>query len=61
MSDNSVLRRTFSLKWEEVTRESCIVISFMVKSYSNELHGLYSSPNIRVIKSRRMRWAGHIA
>jgi hypothetical protein len=29
---------------------------------NNELHSLYSSPNIlRVIKSRRMRWAGHVA
>jgi hypothetical protein len=32
------------------------------KLYNNELHGLYSSLNIvRVIKSRRMRWAGHVA
>jgi hypothetical protein len=30
--------------------------------HNDELHGLYSSPNIiRVIKSRRMRWAGHVA
>jgi hypothetical protein len=32
------------------------------KKYNVELHGLYSSPNfVRVIKSRRMRWAGHVA
>jgi hypothetical protein len=32
------------------------------KLYNEELHGLYSSPGIvRVIKSRRMRWAGHVA
>jgi hypothetical protein len=31
------------------------------KLHNDELHGLYSSPNIvRVIKSRRMRWAGHV-
>jgi hypothetical protein len=30
--------------------------------HNDELHNLYSSPNIvRVIKSRRMRWAGHVA
>jgi hypothetical protein len=30
--------------------------------YNNEFHSLYSSPNIvRVIKSRRMRWAGNVA
>jgi hypothetical protein len=30
--------------------------------HNDELHSLYSSPNIvRVIKSRRMRWAGHVA
>ena len=34
----------------------------MEKAHSEELHSLYSSPNIiRVIKSRRLRWAGHIA
>jgi hypothetical protein len=32
------------------------------KSYNDEIHSLYSSPNIvRVIKSRWMRWAGHVA
>jgi hypothetical protein len=32
------------------------------KSHNNELHNLYSSPDIvRVIKSRRLRWAVHVA
>jgi len=32
------------------------------KLHNDELHSLYSSPNIvRVIKSRRMKWAGHVA
>jgi hypothetical protein len=32
------------------------------KLHNDELHSLYSSPNIvKVIKSRRMRWAGHVA
>jgi hypothetical protein len=32
------------------------------KLHNNELHDLYSSPSIiRIIKSRRMRWAGHVA
>jgi hypothetical protein len=32
------------------------------KLHNDELHNLYSSPNIvRTIKSRRMRWAGHVA
>jgi hypothetical protein len=34
----------------------------MTKLHNDEIHGLYSSPNIvRVIKSRRMRWAEHVA
>jgi hypothetical protein len=34
----------------------------LIIKWSDELHGLYSSPNIvRVIKSRRMRWARHVA
>jgi hypothetical protein len=31
------------------------------KLHDEELHGLYSSPNIRIIKSKRMRRAGHVA
>jgi hypothetical protein len=32
------------------------------KLHNDELHSLYSSPNIvRVVKSRRMRWVGHVA
>jgi hypothetical protein len=32
------------------------------KLHNEELHGLYSSPSIvRVIKAKRMRWAGHVA
>jgi hypothetical protein len=49
-----VLRRIFGPKREEDKSWR--------KSYNDELHSLYSSPNIvRVIKSRRMRWAGHVA
>jgi hypothetical protein len=31
------------------------------KLHNDEFHNLYSSPNVRVIKSRRMRWTGHVA
>jgi hypothetical protein len=53
--ENRVLRRIFEPKWDEVTGECR-------KLHNEELHNLYSSPNIiRQIKSRRMRWAGHVA
>jgi hypothetical protein len=52
--ENRVLRRKFGPKRDEVTGEC--------RKLHNQLHDLYSSPNIvRVIKSRRMRWAGHVA
>jgi hypothetical protein len=52
--ENRVLRRIFGHKGDEVTREWRTL-------HSVELHNLYSSPDIRQIKSRRMRWAGHVA
>jgi hypothetical protein len=52
--EKRVLRRIFGPKWEED--------GWLRKLNNDELHSLYSSPNIvRVIKSRRMRWAGHVA
>jgi hypothetical protein len=55
MFENRVLKRIFEPKMDEVTGK-------WRKLDSRELHDLYSSPNIiRQIKSRRMRWAGHVA
>jgi hypothetical protein len=53
--ENRVLRRVFGPKRDEVTGE-------WRKLHNEELNNLYSSPSIaRVFKSRRMRWAGHVA
>jgi hypothetical protein len=52
--ENRVLRKIFGPKREED--------GSWRKLHNDELHDLYSSPNIvMVIKSRRMRWAGHVA
>jgi hypothetical protein len=54
MFENRVLRRVFGPKRDEVTEE-------WRKLHSWDLHNLYSSPAIiRQIKSRRIRWAGHV-
>jgi hypothetical protein len=53
--ENRVLRVIFGRKRDEVTGE-------WRRLHNEKLNDLYSSPNIiRVIKSRRMRWAGHVA
>ncbi|KAJ4446283.1 hypothetical protein ANN_12978 [Periplaneta americana] len=53
--ENKVLRKIFGAKRDEVTGE-------WRKLHNAELHALYSSPDIiRSIKSRRLRWAGHVA
>ena len=54
MFENRVLRRIFGPKRDGVKEE-------WRKLHNEELNELYSSPNIvRVIKSRRMRWAGYV-
>jgi hypothetical protein len=53
--ENKVLRRIFGPRRDEVTGD-------WRKLHNEEINVLYCSPNIvRVIKSRRMRWAGHVA
>ena len=54
MFDNMVLRRIFGPKRDEVTSEC--------RKLHNEINDPYASPTIvRVIKLRRLRWAGHVA
>jgi hypothetical protein len=53
--ENRMLRRIFGTKRDEVTGE-------WRKLHKEELNGLFSLPNIvRVIKSRRLKWTGHVA
>ena len=55
MFENRVLRNTFGPTEYKVT-------GAWRRLHNEELYALYSTPNIiRVIKSRRMRWAGHVA
>ena len=55
MFENMVLRRIFGPRRDKVTGE-------WRRLHNEELNDLYSSPSIfRVIKSRRMRWTGHVA
>ena len=55
MFENMVLRRIFGLRRDEVTRE-------WRKLHNEDLNDLYPSPNnVRVIKSRRTIWSGHVA
>jgi hypothetical protein len=55
MFENRVLRRIFGPKREEVA-------GGWRRLHNEELHNLYDSPSIiRLIKLRRIRWAGHVA
>jgi hypothetical protein len=52
--EKRVLRRIFGPKRDEVTGE-------WKKLHNDDLHDLYSSPSIRIIKARRMRWVVCVA
>ena len=52
--EDRIMRRTFGPKRDEIGEWR--------RLHNEELHSLYRSPNmVRVIKSRRLRWAGHVA
>ena len=53
--ENKVLRKIYGPKRDEMTGE-------WRRLHNEELHGLYDSPDVvRIMKSRRLRWAGHVA
>jgi hypothetical protein len=52
--ENKLLRRIFGPRRDEVTGE-------WVTLHNEELNDLYASSNIRIIQSRKIRWAGHVA
>ena len=55
MFGNKVLRKIYGPKRDEMTGE-------WRRLHNEELHGLYDSPDVvRIMKSRRLRWAGHVA
>jgi hypothetical protein len=56
---NMMVNYILNLMRSEIRHEYSLILR---KLYNEELHNLYSSPSIiRIIKSRRMRWAGHVA
>jgi hypothetical protein len=52
--ESRVLRRIFGRRRDEVTGE-------WRRLHNEELYAVFSSPNIPLIKSKRLRWAGHVA
>jgi len=53
--ENKVLRKIYGSKRDEMTGE-------WRRLHNEELHGLYDSPDdVKIMKSRRLRWAGHVA
>ena len=55
MFENKLLRKIFEAKKDKITGE-------WGELHNAELHALYSSPNIiKSLKSRRLRWTGHVA
>jgi len=51
---NKVLRKIYGPKREEMTGE-------WRRLHNEERHGLYDSPDVNIMKSRRIKWAGHVA